>query len=92
LSLGAQTLQLLAQWLIVMEAVFAIHRCIKTIMKIITLFFEVAFVIVCLVAVHYFYCQSTEDPKATELKLREMLHIAKNIINLLHWALSKNKE
>jgi hypothetical protein len=86
-----KTLQLLAQWLIIVEAVFVIHFGFTIMKKIISLILEITFATIILAAVCYFYNQNTNDPKKTEARLREMLNIAKNLINLLHWIIAKIK-
>jgi hypothetical protein len=86
-----KTLQLLAQWLIVIEAVFVIHIGFAIIRKIIILIFEITFATIVLAAAYYYYCRNSIDPRKTESVLREMLHVAKNLINLLHWILAKIK-
>ena len=86
-----KTLQLLAQWLVIIEAVFFIRIAFTAIRKITTLILEITFATIVLTAVYYYYCQNSSDPQRTESRLREMLHIAKKLINLLHWMLAKIK-
>ena len=86
-----KTLQLLAQWLIVIEAVFIIHIGFTILRKIISIILEIIFATIILAAVYYYYCQNCINPQKTESRIREMLHIAKNFINLLHWILAKIK-
>jgi hypothetical protein len=57
----------------------------------ISLILEITFATILLAAAYYFHCQNSSDPQKTESKLREMLQIAKNLINLLHWILAKIK-
>jgi hypothetical protein len=46
---------------------------------------------IAVMAFYYFYYQSSNDPEKTEAKVREILNITKNFINLLHWILAKMK-
>lgn len=86
-----KTLQLLAQWLIIVEAVFVIYIGLTIMKKIISLILEITFAMMILAAIYYFYIQNINDPKKIEARLRELLKITKNSINLLHWIIAKIK-
>jgi hypothetical protein len=74
--------QLLAQWLILIEAIFLMHICIRVIIKLITVLLETALAIVFIVAVYFFYSQNSKDPQATEDRLRGVLSVAKKLHRL----------
>jgi predicted neutral ceramidase superfamily lipid hydrolase len=90
--LELKSIQLLAQRLILIEAIFLMHICLRVIIKLITALLETALALVFIVAVYFFYSQNSKDPQATEDRLRGMLSIARNFIDLVDWILSKIKQ
>lgn len=54
--LDLKTLQLFAQWVVLIEAVLITHVCIKIVSKIISFIFKSTFSILFLMVAYYFYC------------------------------------
>jgi len=57
-----KTIQLLAQWFLIVEAIFVVYFCIKIINKIVILILKITFAVILLAAIYYFYTQNSKDP------------------------------
>jgi predicted neutral ceramidase superfamily lipid hydrolase len=61
--LELKSVQLLAQWIVIVEAAFVMHFCLRVIIRIVTLILETAFAMILLAAIYYFYNQNAKDPQ-----------------------------